>query len=98
MAQVEWTDQAIDDLDAACEYIARDAPRSADVVAARIVRAVGRLTDFPRSGRIVPEVGRDDVREVIIMNYRVIYRLTSDLVEIVTVHHGARTLGDLGDL
>ena len=94
MAQVEWTEQAIDDLDAACKYIARDAPRSADLVAARIVGAVARLEEFPRSGRVVPEVGRDDIREIIVRNYRIIYRLRSDLVEIVTVHHGARRLED----
>jgi toxin ParE1/3/4 len=98
MAEIRWTDQALDDLDAACEYIARDAPRSADELAARVTRSIARLADFPRSGRMVPERGRDDIREVIVGNYRIIYRLRGDLVEIVTIHHGARLLGDLGDL
>jgi toxin ParE1/3/4 len=98
MAEIRWTDQALDDLDAACEYIARDAPRSADELAARVTRSIARLEDFPRSGRMVPERGRDDIREVIVGNYRIIYRLRGDLVEIVTIHHGARLLGDLGDL
>jgi len=42
------------------------------------------------SGRVVPEVGDDTVREVIHGNYRMVYRVRSDLVEIVTVFHGAR--------
>jgi plasmid stabilization system protein ParE len=53
-----------------------------------------RLSQFPRSGRIVPELGRDDIREVIVQSYRVIYRLRGDEVEILTVHHSARRLDD----
>ena len=95
MAELTWTDQAIDDLDSACEYIARQAPRSADMVARRITAAVARLIDFPRSGRIVPEVGRDDVRELIVVSYRIIYRLNPDLVEIVAIHHGSKRLDNV---
>jgi addiction module RelE/StbE family toxin len=98
MADVRWTDQAFDDLDAACEYIARDAPRSADALAVRITRAIQRLADFPRSGRIVPERSEDDIREVIVQHYRIIYRVRDDLVEIITIHHGARPLPDVRDL
>jgi len=97
VAQVTWTDQALDDLDAICLFIARDAPRYAEVVAARIFHSTDRLSQFPRSGRIVPELGRDDIREVIVQNYRVIYRLRPDEVEILTIHHGARRLEGLPD-
>ncbi len=38
----------------------------------------------------VPEVGDEALREVIHGNYRIVYRLRLDLVEIVTVFHGAR--------
>ena len=98
MAEVRWTEQALDDLDAACEFIARDAPRSADMLAVRVTRAVARLADFPRSGRMVPERQQDDIREIIVRSYRVIYRLRADLVEIVAIHHGARLLPDLDDV
>jgi len=98
MAEVRWTDQALDDLDAICAFIARDAPRSADALAERVTRSIARLAAFPRSGRIVPERRQDDIREIIVQRYRVIYRLRGELVEIVTVHHGARRLPDLDDL
>jgi addiction module RelE/StbE family toxin len=102
MAQIRWTEQALDDLDAACDYIARDAPRAADELAARVTRSVARLSDFPRSGRIVPELERerDDIREIIVGRYRIMYRLRTDLdaVEVVAVHHGAQLLRDLSDL
>lgn len=93
MAVVAWTSQALDDLDAACVYIAHDAPRIAALFAQRVFAATDRLADFPASGRVVPEYGRDDVREVFVMNYRIIHRLRGDTVEILTVHHGSRLLG-----
>ena len=61
-----WTPGAVRDLEQIHAYIAADAPRYADVVAARIVDAFERLTDFPQSGRVVPELGRADVRELIL--------------------------------
>lgn len=48
--------------------------------------------DLPRSGRVVPELGRDDIREIFVQSYRIIYRARPDTVEILTVHHGARVL------
>ncbi|MGH7378730.1 MAG: type II toxin-antitoxin system RelE/ParE family toxin [Candidatus Methylomirabilales bacterium] len=94
MAQVSWTSQALDDVEAICLFIARDAPRYAEVFADRVFRVTDRLARFPRSGRVVPEIGREDIREILVQSYRVIYRLLSDEVEILTVHHGARRLKD----
>ncbi len=92
MAQVKWTPQALDDLDAICLFIARDAPQYAYVFADRLFRAAERLEEFPSSGRIVPEFGMEDLREIIIGSYRLIYRLHDGEVQILTVHHGARLL------
>jgi toxin ParE1/3/4 len=54
------------------------------------VAAVERLEAYPLSGRVVPEVGDDTLREVLHGNYRIVYRVRTELVEIVTVFHGAR--------
>ena len=59
---------------------------------ARIYRAVERLKDFPASGRIVPEYRDADIRELIIGNYRIIYRVSAIGVEIARVWHSARPL------
>ena len=92
MAQVTWTDQALNDLDAICRFIARDAPRYAELFAARVFQATDTLAQFPRLGRVVPEIGREDIPEVIVQSYRIIYRVLPDEVEILTLHHGARSL------
>ncbi len=92
MAQVKWTPQALDDLEAICLFIARDAPQIAAVFADRAFRATDHLSSFPRSGRTVPELDREDIREIILGNYRLIYRIQEDEVQVITVHHGARLL------
>jgi plasmid stabilization system protein ParE len=92
VAAVAWTAQALDDLDAICLYIARDAPRVAQLFAARAFDATDRLAEFPLSGRVVPEVNRPDLREVFVDSYRLIYRWTGSVVEVLTVHHGSRRL------
>ena len=63
MADITWTDQALADVEAVCLYIARDAPRYAELFARRVFQTTDRLVAFPRLGRVVPEIGRDDMRE-----------------------------------
>ena len=92
MAQVRWTPQAVDDLEAICLFIARDAPSVAAVFAQRAFDVADRLVRFPESGRIVPEINNPSFREIILGNYRLIYRIRSGDVQILTVHHGARQL------
>src|SRR2546425_6354198 len=67
-------------------------PPYADLVVERIVAAVARLESHPLSGRVVPEVGDQSLREIIQGSYRIVYRVNRDVVEIVTVFHGARLL------
>lgn len=80
MARLIWTTQALEDVEAICQFIARDAPRYAQVFATQVFEAVERLQTFPKSGRPVPEVGQENIREIIHGNYRIIYRLTNDVI------------------
>jgi toxin ParE1/3/4 len=92
VTRVIWTRQAMEDVQAIRAYVARDSERYAGLLAERLVAAVGRLELFPHSGRIVPEVGDDSLREVIYGNYRLVYRLQAESVEIVAIHHAARLM------
>ncbi len=76
-------------------YVARDSPRSAQRLVESILQRTTQLELFPQSGRIVPEFGREDIREVIVGRYRVVYQIRGATVGIITVHHGARRLADI---
>jgi plasmid stabilization system protein ParE len=58
----------------------------------RVLRATDRLARYPRLGRVVPELGIDNIREIIVGSYRAIYRIQQDGIQLLTLHHGARTL------
>ena len=91
MAQIKWTVQALEDMEAIASFIERNSPRYAQIVVLRIFQAVKRLEAFPLSGRIVPEVKDRTIREILLGNYRIIYRiLPQDTVQILTIYHGAR--------
>lgn len=90
MTTVRWSPEAIEDLEAIEQYIGRDAPPYARIVVQRIIAAVDRLTSFPTMGRVVPEVGRQEIRELIVGAFRVVYRYRSEAVEIVTVFRATR--------
>jgi len=92
VTRLVWAPQAIEDVEAIRAYVARDSPHYADLVVERIVAAVARLENYPLSGRVVPEVADQSLREVIHASYRIVYRLSPDVVEILTVFHGARLL------
>lgn len=90
MTQVIWAPQAIQDVEAIRAHVARDSAHYANLVVERIVAAVERLQDDPLSGRVVPELGDESIREVIHGSYRIVYRLRHGVAEIATVFHGAR--------
>jgi len=59
--RVVWSPLAVARVREAAEYIARDKPGAAKDWAEGVFRRVDQLTDFPTSGRVVPELGRKDL-------------------------------------
>jgi len=93
MAKIVWTDQSVFELKDIFDYISKDSRKYAENQIRRIKERTIILCSQPESGRIVPELGFSEIRELIEGNYRIIYRLLSyDLVEILSVHHSARNL------
>ena len=92
MARVIWTEPALDELAAHHGFIARDSAFLASRTVEHILTAVDRLELFPSSGRVLPELGRADVRRLISRRFLVIYQLRGADVWIVMVHHTARPL------
>ena len=92
MAEVIWSERAAIDLEAIHRFIARDSQAAADLTIERIRASTRRLIAFPESGRPVPEAPDQEVREVIVRPYRLIYGRRDTDVYVVTVLHSARQL------
>lgn len=87
---VRWTEQAVTDIREIRAFIERDSARYGRLVAERLVQAAERLKMFPDSGRVVPELDRDDVREIIVGAYRIVYHSEANAVTLLTIFRSSR--------
>ncbi|MGH8455690.1 MAG: type II toxin-antitoxin system RelE/ParE family toxin [Stenotrophobium sp.] len=80
------------DLEAIVRYISLDDPARALAFGQFLISKTKALTQNPELGRIVPEFGTTEIREIIVRSYRVIYRLsqTSHRIEVIRFWHAAR--------
>ena len=93
MAEVKWTNQAIEDINNIAEYISKDSKKYARIQVDNFFNRTEVLEKFPYSGRIVPEAGNENIRELIIGSYRIVYHIISKTnIDILTVHHSYRLL------
>ena len=92
MAEIVWTEPALDDLDKIAEYIALDKLNAAENLVRRVFERVDRLSDSPNSGRKVPELSPSKYKEVIVGPCRIFYRVSEDTVYILHVLRVERDL------
>lgn len=90
--KIVWSPRAAGNLEEICDFIGRDSERYAAVFAQRVIAVTESAADFPELGRMVPEYQDPAIRERILGNYRVVYRVLPGAVEIVLVTHGSRLL------
>jgi plasmid stabilization system protein ParE len=89
-----WSQLAAGQVDQALAYIVADDAAAAGRWLEELLERVEALRRFPDAGRVVPELGRKEIRELLIGSYRVIYRRSEASVEIVVVRHQARHFDD----
>ncbi|MBA7523377.1 hypothetical protein ES705_15504 [subsurface metagenome] len=92
MVEIEWSPSAENDLNEIIDYIAQDSLEYALSFYEQVREKVENLTKFPKMGRIVPELDDPNIRELILRNYRLIYRILGEKVQIVRLFHGSRVL------
>jgi len=98
VTSIRWTPQAADDLSAIYDFISRDSETYARIVTERILDSIDQLEQFPLSGRVVPEMQREDIREIIERPYRIVYRATKEVVYVLTIFNSSRLLPVLPEM
>lgn len=95
MAELRWSKLAISDLDDIISYISLDSEEHARIFAAKIIDSIETTSAFPYSGRVVPELNDELIREKVFNNIRIIYRIKDNVIEVVRVLHSAREFPEL---
>ena len=89
-----WSPLAAEQAEEAVAYIAADDPVAAQAWVGQLLERVESLRRFPDSGRVLPELQREDIREIIVGAYRVVYRRREESVAIVAIRHQARDVDE----
>lgn len=92
MVEIRWSLIASDDYDSIIKYYEKTAPKFAQNLAKKIMYIIDNLIQFPKMGRIVPELENKEIREIIYRNFRIIYRLNENILEITRIIHGSSML------
>ena len=90
MGKVTWSPSSLRDIELIAQYISNDSPDRAALFVSRIIEITERLEQFPSSGRPIPEVDKQNYREIIYSTYRIMYKIEKDQILILNVIHSAR--------
>lgn len=89
---VKWTHHALVQLRHIHNYIAQNSPLYAKRVSDALVRKTFLLEELPRLGRVVPELNEENVRELSLYSYRILYQIKTTHIDILAVIHQRRDL------
>ena len=90
--RIIWSPLAVDRVAEIADYIARDKPSAAEKWIESVFTKVEQVKGSPEIGRVVPEINDYQFRELIYGNYRIIYRLETKQISVLTVRHGRQIL------
>ena len=90
--KIQWSPLSVERIIEIAEIIVQDKPGASVKWVNSVFESVERLKQFPESGRVVPEINRQEIREILLGNYRIIYRIENKYITVLTVRHGKQLL------
>jgi len=95
--RLNWSPEAIEDLNSIRDYIARDSAFYARSIVRKVLEAAKQIPEAVEIGRIVPEIGDKNIRERFVYSYRMVYKVDERQITIVAVIHGKRLLDNISE-
>lgn len=92
--EVIFTDRFLERIEECTDYIALDHIPTAVKWARGVFDHCRKLSEHPESGRIVPEFKRTEIRELIHGDYRLVYELKTNQIDMLTIWHTRQMLPD----
>lgn len=96
--RVVWNPEAKKNLQTIRDHYHQFSPDVAKKVTRGIVLATRKLSEWPASGRVVPEIEDPDFREVIWNDWRIIYMMPlkgEESLEILNIIHSVKQFGPI---
>ncbi len=93
MVRINWARLAKDDLKNIADFISKDSKFYAERHIDKIRTRTQVLKKYPQAGKVVSEFWKENIRELVLGNYRIIYEIISDSqISILTILHSAREM------
>ncbi|MBZ0200197.1 MAG: type II toxin-antitoxin system RelE/ParE family toxin [Ignavibacteriaceae bacterium] len=92
MMKLLWTKEALLGLREIEKFISRDNPGFAIEFVDKLISVAETIIHNPEIGRIVPELSFENIREILLKNYRIVYLVKKNSIEILTVFEGHQLL------
>ncbi len=90
--KVIWSKESLRQLIEIEQFISRDNPDRAVKFINKLIDRGEKLKGYPHKGRIVPEFSINEIREAFEKTYRIVYKISKDQIEILTVFEGHQLL------
>ena len=90
--KIVWTKESLSKLIEIEEFIAEDNPHKAIEFINFLIEKTNTIKKNPNIGRVVPELSNPLIRELIVKNYRIVYKIDESKIEILTVFEGHRLI------
>lgn len=90
--KILWTEEALLRLQEIEAYISKDNPVVAIEFVDKLISVAETLVDNPKKGRVVPELTLENIRELLHKNYRIVYLVKKNSIDILTVFEGHQLL------
>jgi len=95
--EIIFTDQFLERVEECTDYIALDHIPTAVKWARGVFEHCQKLSKQPEIGRIVPEFNRPEIRELIHGNYRLVYELKTNQIDMLTIWHARSRISEPDD-
>jgi plasmid stabilization system protein ParE len=89
---ITWSPRSLRQIQEISEYIGKDSIFYAELFVKNVFQNMESVALFPKIGRIVPEYKNELIRERFYGNYRIVYRIKKNQIEVLIVTHGTRLL------
>jgi len=87
-----WTNEAVNRLTEIDDYISQDNVTRARKFIKDLITSASSISQYPQKGRMVAEFNRQEIREFIFKNYRIVYRIKRGQIQILTVFEAHRLI------
>lgn len=95
MNKIIWTEYALNCIERVASFIALDSEYYSREFVRKIIEQIEALKAFSKMGRVVPEFNDGNLRELIYQNYRIVYLIKDDSINLIYIGHASKLLPNL---